>query len=111
MDVLEILKPFAAILVAKLPLFGVIAANGIAAMIAVGLLCEVVEVIAAATATKKDDEAVAKIKAIKDKVLVVLEVLPHVNVPVVGAFKVISKFLGKALAVVKAIVGVIKDKE
>lgn len=107
-SILEFLKPLAAFIVAKVPVLGVIAANGVAAMIAVGLFAEIVEVVALLTASKKDDEIAAKIKKVKDKVLVVLEMLPHVNVPVVGFILGASKFLGKALEIIKAIVSAIK---
>lgn len=110
MDVLDLIKPFAALLVAKLPILGVIAANGVAAMVAVGLLIEIVEAVAAVTANKKDDAVAAKIKVIKDKVLMVLEIIPHMNIPVVAAIVSASKALAKALAIVKAMIAAAKDK-
>lgn len=109
-SILQFLAPIAAFLVSKVPVLGTIAANGVGAMIAVGLIAEIVEIVAAITATKKDDVVAAKIKAVKDKVLAVLEIFPHVNLPVAAILIAAIKALGKAKDIIAAIIAAVKNK-
>ena len=107
-SILLFLKPIAEFLALKVPVVGAIAANGLAALLAIGILIEIVEAVALITKTSKDDEFVAKAKKVKDKFIAVLEIFPHVNLPIVAAIVKLSAFLVKALAVIKALIGALK---
>jgi hypothetical protein len=98
---MEILQMIWSMAVQKLPILGIITANTMALLLAVNIVIEAVEAVAALTTSKADDEAVKKIKAIKDKVIAVLEFLPHTNVPLTAGVIVATKWLvkgGKVLA-------------
>lgn len=68
----------------------------------VTLLIEVAQAVVTITISSKDDVLVAKVKAAWDKILPVLEVLPHVNLPIApGIVKIVQlamKVLNGALA-------------
>lgn len=106
---MEYLSMIASFLVAKFPLLAQYGAQAIAVCMLVGLLIEGVEVVAALTASKKDDEAVAKIKSVKDKVIGVLEVIPHANIPVAPVILKLMAAVGKGVKVLKAAVGAFKE--
>jgi hypothetical protein len=100
--ILSFLKPIAEIIAMKVPALSMYSAQGIAALIAVGLLVEIFELIASYTASKADDELAVKIKKIREKVLAVLEIIPHANIPVASFIMKATKFLAKVLKIGKA---------
>jgi hypothetical protein len=110
-QILDFLKPFAAFLAQKVPVLSAIAANGLAGLIAVGLLIEVVEVIASLTATSKDDALVAKAKALRDKIVPILEIFPHMNIPVAAGLGKFANVLKKVLGGLKGLIKGVKDSE
>jgi hypothetical protein len=77
-------------------------AYGVAAMGIVSVLIEIVEIIAKLTPSEKDDLAVAKAKKVKDMVISVLEIFPHVNLPIAPIVLKIGSVLGKILKGLKA---------
>lgn len=77
-------------------------AYGVATMGIVSILIEIVEVIAELTPTEKDDLAVAKAKKIKNTIISVLEVFPHVNLPLAPIVLKVGTILGKILKGLKA---------
>lgn len=104
---MEYLQVIATLLVAKLPVLASIGSNALAICLAAGLLIELAEVAAAMTASGKDDAAVAKIKTIKNKVIAVLELFPHANIPVapviIKVTAIVAKVAKAAMAAIKAI--------
>jgi hypothetical protein len=107
---MEYLKPIFEFIVMKFPVAGVVVANAFAISVAVSVLIEIVELIALWTPTKKDDEALAKAKPIKDKVIAVLELFPHVNIPAAAIIVKIAEVLKKVLKIGKAASDAAKDK-
>lgn len=105
---MEYLAMVAQFLIAKFPMLAAYGANALAVCMGVGLLIEGAEVVAALTASKKDDAAVAKIKAIKDKVIAVLEIIPHANIPVAPVILKVLAAVGKGVSVLKAAIGAFK---
>lgn len=92
------------IILNKLPWIPEVVGYVIVSMVIVSPLIELVEAIAKLTASKADDELAAKIKSIRDKVLPILEALPHVNIPV-------ATWMSKAVEWIKKIVEVLKPKQ
>lgn len=105
-ELIKMLLPF----LSQIKILGEITAQTLSVLIGVGLIIECVELIAAMTASKKDDEAVAKIKAIKDKVIAVLEVIPHANIPVAAGILKMLEWIRKGAAVLKAVLSALKNK-
>lgn len=88
--------------ISKLPWLPEVVGYIIVSMVIVSPLIELLEAAAKLTEkTTKDDEVVAKIKSIRDKVLPVLEALPHVNIPVVAIVAKIAEWIKKVTAVIK----------
>lgn len=70
----------------------------------VSVLIEVLEAVVLITASKSDDAFAAKVKAMWAKVLPVMEMLPHVNVPVAAAAVKVVAMVVKVAGVVKNII-------
>lgn len=105
-DLLKMILPF----LSNIKFLGELTAHALALLVGMGLIIECVELIAAMTASKKDDAAVAKIKAIKDKVIAVLEIIPHANIPVASGILKLLAWIRKGAAVLKAMLLAMKDK-
>lgn len=106
MTVLGYLAPFIGSIADKVGVVGMIIAYLLLFVVpVVSILIEVAEGIAAFTETKSDDEAVAKIKSGWAKVVPILELLPHVNLPLAPA---VTKILFYAKKFAKAVAGALK---
>lgn len=92
------------IVVSKLPWLPEAVGYIILSMVIISPLIELLEGISKLTASTKDDELAAKVKSIRDKVLPILEALPHVNIPV-------ATWMSKAVEWIKKIVEVLKPKQ
>lgn len=92
------------IIVGKLPWIPEVVGYVIVSMVIVSPLIELLEAVSKLTASTKDDELAAKVKSIRDKVLPILEALPHVNIPV-------ATWMAKAVEWIKKIVEVLKPKQ
>jgi hypothetical protein len=103
---MELIQMIAAVLVAKLPVLGEIGANALAICLAMNLVIELAEALVALTASVADDAVVAKVKALRNKVLPILEIIPHTNVPVAAgiekAIRLVAKVVKIAMAALKA---------
>lgn len=102
MDIVAILGMIVSVLGSKMPWLPAVGSAAIAGMALISALIELVEILAALTATTKDDELIKKAKAIKAKIIPILEVLPHANIPVAAGLGKIMAFLGKLIPSVKA---------
>ncbi|OPZ24608.1 MAG: hypothetical protein BWZ03_00083 [bacterium ADurb.BinA186] len=108
---MEYLTILAQMLIDKLPVIGIITANGVVLVTGVGVLIEIVEVIAKLTPSQKDDEIVSKAKKIRDKVVPILELIPHVNLPVAPVILKAISLLGKFLKFIKGGSEALEKKE
>lgn len=109
--ILSLLNPLIALLANQFGLFGLILAYLLAISPIVSILIELLELIVKLTQTNKDDEAVAKIQAVWDKVLPYIELLPHVNLPLAPIVMVILKYVVKGASALKgAILGWLAPK-
>lgn len=72
----------------------------------VSILIELAELITMLTTTKKDNEAVSKVKSVWQKIIPYLEVLPHVNIPLAP---MVVKVFGYVNRGVKAVITGIKS--
>jgi hypothetical protein len=70
----------------------------------VSVLIELFELVASVTASKSDDATAAKIKAFWAKVLPVMEMLPHVNLPIAAAALKAVDMVKKVAEVLKSII-------
>jgi len=102
MDIVAILGMIVSVLGSKMPWLPAVGSAAIAGMALISALIELVEILAALTATTKDDELIKKAKALKAKIIPFLEVLPHANIPVAAGLGKIMAFLGKLIPSVKA---------
>jgi len=89
------------ILANKLPWLPEVTGYVIVSMVIVSPLIELIEAITKLTASTADDAVAAKIKSIRDKVLPVLEVLPHVNIPVAAWVSKAAEWIKKLVEVLK----------
>lgn len=102
MGIIAVLQMVISLIGSKLPWLPVVGSAAIAGMALVSALIELVEILAALTATSKDDELIKKAKALKAKIIPFLEVLPHANIPVAAGLGKIMALLGKLIPSVKA---------
>jgi hypothetical protein len=89
------------ILANKLPWLPEAMGYVVVSMVIVSPLIELVEAVTKLTASTADDELAAKIKSIRDKVLPILEVLPHANIPVAAWIATAADWIKRALAAIK----------
>lgn len=99
---MEGLVLLAQMVIDKFPIIGVIGAYGVVLVTGIGVLIEIVEVVAKLTPSQKDDEAIEKAKALKKKVIGVLELLPHVNIPIAPVVLKVIEVLKKIAKGAKA---------
>lgn len=102
MDPIEIIKSILAVVAAQVPWLASSGAMVAGVILLVSPLIEVVELIASMTASTKDDEIAASIHAWKGKIVGILEVLPHVNLPVAAWITVCLSFLKRAVPAAKS---------
>ncbi len=98
---MEFLSPFILALSGKYGAVAMVLAYAAALAAVVSVLIEILEGIVLFTASKKDDEAAARIKAGWAKVLPFIELLPHVNLPIAPWVSKALTLAQKALAVLK----------
>jgi hypothetical protein len=100
-NLIGFLAPVLAALSQKYGAVGVAIAYLIALIPLVSIAIELLEAAVLLTASTKDDEAAARIKAAwRGKVLPVLEMLPHINVPIAPA---VARLLGLAVRGIKSL--------
>lgn len=102
MNPLDILKMILALLGSKMPWLPAVGSAALSGMLLVSLLIELLEILTALTATTKDDEKIAKAKALRNKIMPFLELLPHANIPVAAGLGKILALLGKVIPSLKA---------
>jgi hypothetical protein len=98
---MESVNSIVGFLIGKYPVFANIGAYSIVLMGGVMALIEACEGVVLLTESKKDDEILGKVKMVAKKMIPVLEMLPHVNLPLAQGALV-------AVKVMKAIGGAIK---
>ena len=97
------------------PILGFLAANygGVALALGyvvlfgiplVSILIELMDFIVALSVSKADDAVAAKIDAAWAKILPILEVLPHANIPISATLQMILSYSAKGLAALKGAV-------
>lgn len=86
------------ILANKLPWLPEAAGYIVVSMVLVSPLIELIEAVTKLTASTADDAVAAKIKSIRDKILPILEILPHANIPVAAWMETAVTWIKKAIA-------------
>jgi hypothetical protein len=104
MDLIAIAKMVLNILASQLPWLKEAGSAVVAVMLLISPLIELVELVASLTAWKGDDALAAKAKLWKDKIIAVLEIFPHVNIPVAGWLSWLIEKSKKAIPAIKAAV-------
>jgi hypothetical protein len=102
LGIIGVLQMIITLIGSKLPWLPAVGSAAIAGMALISLLIELVEVAAALTATTKDDALIAKAKLWKSKIIPILEVLPHANIPIAAGLGKIMALLSKAIPSLKA---------
>lgn len=75
----------------------------------VSLLIELLEMAVTLTVSEKDDAFARKVRAVWSKILPILEVFPHVNVPVGAGLAKILKYVGKGIKAAMAAIAAWKQ--
>lgn len=103
---LDMFQAIMALLMEKFGAVGVVIAYLMACVPMMSAILVAAEALVKLTDKPEDDEAVSKVRAMYDKVLPYLEILPHMNLPVVDA--AVAKIIGLIIKVCAGIVGAIK---
>ena len=111
-QLLVFLAPVLAVVSQKFGVIGLIFAYSVFFVAPfVSILIEIGEAVVQLSESKKDDEAIAKIKAKWLLVMKVLEVFPHVNLPLSPAILRILQIAAKVLGAVKGAIQGVKQVE
>ena len=102
MDFEAIIQMIVQLIGQKFPILLTLTGYILASLVVVSPLIELVELVAKLTPSPKDDEAVSKVKVVAQKIIPVLEALPHVNLPVAKWLVVGAKLIRKGAAALKA---------